>query len=468
MTKKPQRLFLTIILLTMLLSFSTCAILIPNAKAFQNVTNSTASTPILPSSNATSVTPISPPSIGGSTHIIQVNATTIATVPVLPSANITSSTHPYLTPHLIKQANGTITAQEISPAQQTDGTWLTDYWATQSGGQLPSYLAASFNAAPNTFDNLGSGWVDYEPLNVCYGSSSSDWIWYQLVVTFNGGGVAPFFGLCINPSWQPNDYYTYGVYIPGGYVVGDTYLAQFVPFVYNGVNEVMFWIENVNAQQTWTTYSYDDLTPPGTTLIYQFQAYSPASCVETWNMGTGYTVTNCPFMEADITSVATYYSSGSAPYGIQTTVTSGDGNYYWSMLSQNSFDVSSITYYGTYGYGSVSNPNNLVGNRDYYYANIGGPNPGDGGYICGQMSGVAGGNIWICGYSTSGYYSNLYVYVSMDDNTWYQIGNYITISSPGPYWISVGYYADFKYIAVAGYDTYDSINLHLDAVTVGP
>jgi hypothetical protein len=136
------------------------------------------------------------------------------------------------------------------------------------------------------------------------------------------------------------------------------------------------------------------------------------------------------------------------------------------MLSQ--YSVSSIISTTNYGYGNANNANNLIGSQDGQYANIWGGNPGDGGNIIASMNAESGGNIYIYGYSTNGYYSDLYVYVSWDNYHWTQIGSMLRITQSTPYWISIGSYTgDFSYIAVAGYDTGYSVNLHLDAVKVG-
>lgn len=465
MREKIKKFLLSVILVSILcFTMSTTIVRVANASE-QNSPNMVTS--ILFSNNATSTSALSP-FFGSSAKIIKVNSSTIPTEPVLPST-IANTSH-YLTPGFISNPNGTITELGVSPQQGSSDTWLIDYWAT-SQSQVPSYLEATFTVAPDTFNNLPSGgYVDNEPLNVCFGSSSSDYIWYQFVMTYAGDGAIGF-GLCVNPSWQPNVYYNVAIGIQGGMIIGDSYECEFWSYTSNGSPFVMFGIENLNTQADWDTNDFNGFAAQGTSVIYQTSAYSPASCVET-NLPPTYSVTNCPFLESTIDPLtATCGQSGSAPPGIETAVTSGSGNYYWSMLSQDPFYVSGIitSQTGGIGDGSVSNAGGLIGNGpDGNYANIYGGNPGDGGQITGQMSGVAGGNIQIYGYSTSGYYSNLYVYVSMDDSTWYQIGNYVTVSSSTAYWISIGYYADFKYIAVCGYDSYDSVNLHLDCVKVSP
>jgi hypothetical protein len=82
------------------------------------------------------------------------------------------------------------------------------------------------------------------------------------------------------------------------------------------------------------------------------------------------------------------------------------------------------------------------------------------------MNTASGGNICIRGWSTSGYYSDLYVYVSNDNQNWVTVAT-LCITQSSPYWITVGTVkSNFLYIAVAGYDSGNSVNLHLDAVRV--
>jgi hypothetical protein len=87
------------------------------------------------------------------------------------------------------------------------------------------------------------------------------------------------------------------------------------------------------------------------------------------------------------------------------------------------------------------------------------------------MNREAHGHIEIYGYSgPGGYYSDLYVYVSDDNQNWYQVGSMQTITATSPYWIDVGTYSgNFRYIKIVGYDSPDrwlSVCLWLDCVQV--
>ena len=325
-------------------------------------------------------------------------------------------------------------------------------------------MDGTFVAAPNTFDNLGlSDWIAYIPLNVAYGTSS-DYVWYQFFVDFYSGGNIGF-GLCYKPSWV-NQYFTPEVPIEGGYIPGDTYN---VAFTTSGDDIVTFTITNINTEASWSTSEWGGYTPPNLNLIYRGDAFSPASAIEGVTSPT--TLTNTPYFQTYIgTGESTYYQgSDYYPQGISTDIWQGDtGYYYWIMDGYSPACISIITSFGTYAQGGISNPpTNIVGPQDGNYAYIYGGNSGDGGYIIGKMSSVTSGQICIYGYSSPGYYSDLHVYVSLDDQNWDQVG-YLTISSSTPYWIYVGSYSyDFKYIGIAGYDSGDSVFLHLDSVTAG-
>ena len=163
------------------------------------------------------------------------------------------------------------------------------------------------------------------------------------------------------------------------------------------------------------------------------------------------------------------------PSGVQPTVYADEDDntcVYWCMWSQTYVSTVPSNDYGTMGNGIISNPDAIEGAPDYICAGIYGGNYGDGAWIKAEMNAPSGGNIYAIvsrGYSAAGYYSNLYVYVSTDGTHWNWVNNnYITVSSNYPGWISIGlpYMGDFTWIAVVGYDTYDSVNLNIDAVMV--
>jgi hypothetical protein len=137
--------------------------------------------------------------------------------------------------------------------------------------------------------------------------------------------------------------------------------------------------------------------------------------------------------------------------------------------SQN-YWVSSINWYGWDGTGNVENPENLVGSsNDGQYATLYAGNPGDTGRIIGNMNANAHGHIELYGYSASGYYSDLYVYVSSDYQNWDLVTYSKTITATSPYWIDCGTHSgNFIYIYILVYDSGCSALLYVDSVRVTP
>jgi hypothetical protein len=133
--------------------------------------------------------------------------------------------------------------------------------------------------------------------------------------------------------------------------------------------------------------------------------------------------------------------------------------------------VSSITDYSWYGSSAgVANPNNLIGSsNDGQYAEIYAGNYHDEAMIVGAMNAVAHGHVELYGYSASGYYSHLYVYVSYDYSNWYQVTSQ-TVNPGSAHWIDCGYYSgSFRYIAIVAYNDQGlSGRIYVDSVKVTP
>jgi rhodanese-related sulfurtransferase len=132
--------------------------------------------------------------------------------------------------------------------------------------------------------------------------------------------------------------------------------------------------------------------------------------------------------------------------------------------------ATSISWTEEYGAGSAVNYEwNLLGeNPNSNYAQLYAPNYGCMARISAELNYLAVGDISIYAYSTSGYNSHLYVYVSPDDSNWEFVHD-LTIDSSTPSWINIDVYPDaFKYILLIGYDTGNSVNLHIDTVRVEP
>ena len=122
--------------------------------------------------------------------------------------------------------------------------------------------------------------------------------------------------------------------------------------------------------------------------------------------------------------------------------------------------------------GFVSNPDGLVGiANDESFVLIYGGNYGDGGAVIGVMSGDSTGHILLYGYSDTGYYTHLYVFVSYNNYyDWYQptIGVQTVDYADGQHWIDCGTYSGtFRFIAIVAIDDNGmSAKLFVDSVMV--
>ena len=461
---------LSVLLLGVLLISGTCSVL---TKALPNTDSSTntqprnnSSLPIASMKNSTLATNINDKlasanilsAIGASS--IRQYSTNATYSP--PSATINVS-HP---PPMFTPPNSNLINHGVQP-MYTKHWYLMDIWSTRQGQNMPSYMSGTFKAVDNTIGGMqaSNDWVLYLPMNVAYGTSSSNFDWFQFGIEFGIDGFAAF-SLCEYYDAIPGQQQNLPIEMP--YTSGDTYTYDFSP---SGSNTVTFNIED-DGPHNYNPWTSGPLTVPSTQMLhYPSDGFSPCSVVE------GYTessLTNIPYVQTTIGyGMTTHYhdniTDSPLPPGISTGVWSAGSNYYyWSMCGDN--NIASITGYNPIGYGSVTYQTNLIGARNGNYAHIYGGNYGDGGYIKAQMNALSGGNIYVYGYSVTGYYSMLYLYVSNDDYNWVQIGGTPVSINPGSAkWISLGqpYMDDFQYICITGYDSGGSVNLHLDAITVG-
>jgi hypothetical protein len=98
-----------------------------------------------------------------------------------------------------------------------------------------------------------------------------------------------------------------------------------------------------------------------------------------------------------------------------------------------------------------------------------GGNAGDGGSIVGEMNSVSNGDIYLWGYSASGYYTYLHVYVSYyPDSGWVETSAQ-QVDPGAAHWIDCNSGSNFRYIAIAAiYDSGRSANIYIDSVKVTP
>jgi hypothetical protein len=134
---------------------------------------------------------------------------------------------------------------------------------------------------------------------------------------------------------------------------------------------------------------------------------------------------------------------------------------------------------GTYGSGTVSNPNGFTGaqpNGDYTHLRAVGVY--DQAMVVGSMgytgANEAHGHIYVRGYSAGGYTSRLRVYASYyKDQGWQCVSDNIVVSSgSGVHWIDCGVWSsNFRYISLVVYRESagdNSCDLYLDSVLVRP
>lgn len=228
---------------------------------------------------------------------------------------------------VIRNADGKAVTTPAASSQ--NHWWDITYWADTSGGHLPSKMNGSFVAVPNTIGNVvESDAVLYLPLNVAYGSSSTNCVWFQFDVQFG-----PYFGWYIwdvkGPGMNvPGDYH----YTPIGlvYTPGHEYTFS---LLMSGTNTVTFRITDITLGASWSCSNWA-WNVPSLVMRFDQSMFSPSSAVE------GYTttsqLTNVPYFQTKVGyGITTFWhrAAGSGtPSGIATDASVGpSGYYYWQM-----------------------------------------------------------------------------------------------------------------------------------------
>jgi hypothetical protein len=176
---KGVKIKMATIMLTYLIFFL-FSVIAPNSKGLISSTNSVATAPIS-SSN-----------LGGSANITSstiISMNTQISQPDIGEGSIKLPFTPVSTPVIEQAANGSWIRRNTLRAGQNHW-WSIDYWTSTWGGYLPSKMNGTFVAVANTISGLeSSDVVMYLPLNVAYGVSSSNFVWFQFVVYFKAGGI---------------------------------------------------------------------------------------------------------------------------------------------------------------------------------------------------------------------------------------------------------------------------------------
>jgi YVTN family beta-propeller protein len=239
-----------------------------------------------------------------------------------------STDSPPILPIIHKESNGSFSVDFEPYAAQN--TWSdVEVWAT-SGGQLPDKMNGTFTAVANTIGGLElEDGVLCLPLNVAYGSSVTDCVWFTFDVEFlYGGYVRMLIWDVRGPGLFESDFHSQKIGIP--YTVGHSYDFELVT---SGTNTVTFSIKDTTAGISWSTSTWQ-FTVPSLTMMYSLSMFSPASAIEGYT--TNSQLTNVPTFQTTVGyNIQTHEHSrfsSTLPLGIGTQVSGGPDNYSWSMM----------------------------------------------------------------------------------------------------------------------------------------
>jgi YVTN family beta-propeller protein len=206
--------------------------------------------------------------------------------------------------------------------------WDINYWANSSS-QLPPKMNGTFTAAPNNIGGLYSGdAVLYIPLNVAYGNSSTNCVWFQFDVEFDLGYTGWYIWDVLEPASIDSDYHYQDIGI--SYIVGDVYNFELTT---SGNDTVTFSIRDVNSGAYWSTNNWKWIVP-SLTMLYDSNVFSPASAVEGYTTNTQ--LSNVPLFQTYIgynLQTSSHHVDPLTPSGLGTEVSGGPGYYYWSMFT---------------------------------------------------------------------------------------------------------------------------------------
>jgi hypothetical protein len=185
----------------------------------------------------------------------------------------------------------------------------------------------------------------YLPLNVAYGSSSTNCVWFQFDIQFAAPGIYPnpvqwYIWDILGPATDVNNYKYAAIGIP--YVIGDDYTFSLTT---SGTNTITFLITDQTTHVSWSKNTWD-WTIPSTNLLADDSMFSPASCVEGYT--TGAALSGIPFFSTktgqNITINRNYFSGNTPPSGVTTYRRAlGYNNlWFWTMLSPGSLPAPSI------------------------------------------------------------------------------------------------------------------------------
>ncbi len=246
--------------------------------------------------------------------------------------------------------------------------WMIDYWTDPYGTKMPSEMSGSFVAVDNTIQGLqfgldfSSNWFDavmYIPLNVAYGTSNTNCVWFQFdvqfanpAITIGPDAVEWFIWDVRCPGTTDQDYDATSIGL--AYVPGHEYQYSLTT---SGTNTVTFTITDLTTGETWSN-SVWQWTVPSLDILYDRNIFSPASAVETY--ATSSFLTGIPYFQTRVGDQipAHWYRLvylGQVPTYVETYSNNINNDiWYWEMESQGQQPlptISSVDYPRSTGFG---------------------------------------------------------------------------------------------------------------------
>ncbi len=186
--------------------------------------------------------------------------------------------------------------------------WMIDYWTDPYGTKMPSEMSGSFVAVDNTIQGLqfgldfSSNWFDavmYIPLNVAYGTSNTNCVWFQFdvqfanpAITIGPDAVEWFIWDVRCPGTADQDYDATSIGL--AYVPGHEYQYSLTT---SGTNTVTFTITDLTTGETWSNNVWQ-WTVPSLNILYDRNIFSPASAVEAY--ATSSSLTGIPYFQTRV------------------------------------------------------------------------------------------------------------------------------------------------------------------------
>lgn len=251
-----------------------------------------------------------------------------------------------------------------SPDHTYNHWWDIDYWDTYSpyGGSMPPYMNGEFIAQADTFVGLTEGsdffnLIWYLPLNVAYGTSSTNCVWFQFAVRFvdpnpgSNGETVPS-NMPDPVTWQiwdikgpggsDSDFHYTTIGLP--YTVGHHYSWSLT----NSTGPtITFDIKDLTASTEWALSSWHWTIPSGNMLADE-SMFSPSSAIEGYTEPSTTSLSGTPFFQSRVgtgITVDRYSIDPNAPSGIGIyRIEIGDYQIWnWMMLGPGSLPAPAMT-----------------------------------------------------------------------------------------------------------------------------